>query len=98
MKTLKVNVEMILKNSLLHNFYYIFIQFAAHVMNTQSYYGVQATSDMYDARVDKDEMSGVFVQLYNQGNGRSNHNAITIGWHVSIIDTNLFDCSLRLYI
>jgi len=56
--------------------------FAAHVMNTQSYYGIQTTSDMYSVPVDKDEQSGMFIQLYNQGNGRSNHNAISVGWHV----------------
>ena len=66
-------------------------------MNTQSYYGIQTTSDMYSVPVDKDEQSGIFIQLYNQGNGRSNHNAISVGWHVSVVDANLFYCSLRLY-
>jgi len=66
-------------------------------MNTQSYYGIQTTSDMYSVPVDKDEQSGMFIQLYNQGNGRSNHNAISVGWHVSVVDANLFYCSLRLY-
>ena len=66
-------------------------------MNTQSYYGIQTTSDMYSVPVDKDEQSGIFIQLYNRGNGRSNHNAISVGWHVSVVDANLFYCSLRLY-
>ena len=57
-------------------------------MNTQSYYGIQTTSDMYSVPVDKDEQSGIFIQLYNQGNGRSNHNAISVGWHVSVVDAN----------
>ena len=70
---------------------------AAHVMNSQSYYGIQTTSYMYSVPVDKDEQSGMFIQLYNQGNGRSNHNAISVGWHVSVVDANLFYCSLRLY-
>jgi len=70
---------------------------AAHVMNSQSYYGIQATSDVYGVRVDKDEKSGIFVQLYNHGYGRSNHNAISVGWHVSVVDANLFDCALSMY-
>ncbi|XP_062181218.1 protein neprosin-like [Phragmites australis] len=56
---------------------------AAHLMNSQSYYGIEVTSDVYGFPVDQDERSGIFVQISNQGDGtQSSRNALNVGWQV----------------
>uniref|UniRef100_K3ZD66 Neprosin PEP catalytic domain-containing protein n=1 Tax=Setaria italica TaxID=4555 RepID=K3ZD66_SETIT len=48
-----------------------------------NYYGIEVTSDVYGFPIDKDERSGIFVQINNLGDQTKwNHNAINVGWHV----------------
>ncbi|KAL6599331.1 hypothetical protein ACP70R_045825 [Stipagrostis hirtigluma subsp. patula] len=56
---------------------------AAQIMDSQSFYGIEVTSDMYGFSIDQDEKSGVIVQINNRGyNPFSIVNGIVVGWHV----------------
>ncbi|KAL6846422.1 hypothetical protein ACP4OV_023870 [Aristida adscensionis] len=56
---------------------------AAHVMDSQSFYGIEVTSDMYGFSINQDERSGIIIQINNRGaNPFSLVNGIVMGWHV----------------
>lgn len=67
-------------------------------MATETYYGIEATSDIYGFPVDHDSRSGIFVQIAHSGEGPiSIQNGINAGWHVcnylfSYIDVELCVC------
>lgn len=54
-------------------------------MNSDSYYGIQVTSDVYAFPLHQDERSGTFIQINHIGDGReSTCNSISVGCHVII--------------
>ncbi|KAF8766118.1 hypothetical protein HU200_007615 [Digitaria exilis] len=53
-------------------------------MNSESYYGIQVTSDVYDFPLKQDERSRIFIQINHIGDGRESiRNSISVGWHVN---------------
>ncbi|KAK3162356.1 hypothetical protein QOZ80_1BG0088600 [Eleusine coracana subsp. coracana] len=52
-------------------------------MATETYYGIEATSDVYGFTINKGSRSGIFVQIAHFGEGpKSIQNGINVGWHV----------------
>ncbi|EAY76398.1 hypothetical protein OsI_04327 [Oryza sativa Indica Group] len=60
--------------------YYVFN--AGYEMNSQYYYGIEVTTDVYGLSLDGEQNSGILVSIANKGDDQSSTNALVIGWHV----------------
>ncbi|KAL6853761.1 hypothetical protein ACP4OV_019790 [Aristida adscensionis] len=54
--------------------------YAGHAMNSQNYYGIEVTSDVYGFAIDDPEARCGIIVLLSNGKG-SSENAIAVGWH-----------------
>uniref|UniRef100_J3L5J8 Neprosin PEP catalytic domain-containing protein n=1 Tax=Oryza brachyantha TaxID=4533 RepID=J3L5J8_ORYBR len=56
-----------------------FVFSAGYEMNSESYYGIEVTTDVYGLSVDQEQNSGAMVGIGSKGD---DVNAIVVGWHV----------------
>uniref|UniRef100_A0A0D9V7H6 Neprosin PEP catalytic domain-containing protein n=1 Tax=Leersia perrieri TaxID=77586 RepID=A0A0D9V7H6_9ORYZ len=60
------------------------IFYAGYQINSQSYYGIEVTTDVYDLHLDGEQHSGIMVSFDSRGDDKtqSNVNELIVGWHV----------------
>lgn len=61
-------------------------------MNSQYYYGIEVTTDVYGLSLDGEQNSGILVSIANKGDDQSSTNALVIGWHVIVVSLLHFSC------
>ncbi|TVU36765.1 hypothetical protein EJB05_18712, partial [Eragrostis curvula] len=60
-----------------------YLYVATHEMNSESYYGVKVTSDVYGFSIQENERSGILIQINNFVDGtKPSQDGISFGWHV----------------